>query len=78
LRQFGKLVIEPVEQTPKGGMTVAEGKPKERKDERKDGEDTSEFEKFEEFVKKIARVPKEELDKRRAEYERKRKEKQAG
>jgi hypothetical protein len=52
----------------------------ERKDKgkRKDLEDTTEFENFQELLKEVLSVPKEELDKRRAEYERKRKEKRAG
>jgi hypothetical protein len=51
----------------------------ERKDidKRKD-EDTTEFDNFQELLKEVLSVPKEELDKRRAEYERKRKEKRAG
>ena len=53
---------------------MAEPKPKNGKDE----ERNPEFERFEGFVKKIAAVPKEEVDKRRAEYERERKEKRAG
>jgi hypothetical protein len=48
------------------------------KDKRKDLEDTTEFENFQELLKEVLSVPKEELDKRRAEYERKRKEKRAG
>jgi hypothetical protein len=54
---------------------MAERKPK---DKRKDGEDTTEFENFQELLKEVLSVPKEELDKRRAEYERKQKEKRAG
>jgi hypothetical protein len=54
---------------------VAEHKPKEK---RKDEEDTTEFENFQELLEEVLSVPKEELDKRRAEYERKRKEKRAG
>jgi hypothetical protein len=46
--------------------------------ERKDLEDTTEFENFQELLKEILSVPKEELNKRRGEYERKRKEKRAG
>ena len=53
---------------------MAEPNPKNGKDD----ERNPEFERFEKFVKKIAAVPKEELDKRRAEYERKRKEQRAG
>ena len=47
------------------------------KDKRKD-EDTTEFENFQELLEEVLSVPKEELDKRRAEYERERKEKRAG
>ena len=54
---------------------MAEHKAKEK---RKDLEDTTEFENFQELLKEVLSVPKEELDKRRAEYERKRKEKRAG
>lgn len=36
------------------------------------------FQKFEGFVKKIAAIPKEELDEQRAKHERERKEKRAG
>jgi hypothetical protein len=54
---------------------VAEHKPKEK---RKDLEDTAEFENFQELLKEVLSVPKEELDKRRAEYERKKNEKRAG
>jgi hypothetical protein len=48
------------------------------KDKRKDLEDTTEFENFQDLLEEVLSVPKEELDKRRAEYERKRKEKRAG
>ena len=54
---------------------MAERKPKEQ---RKEEEDTSEFENFQELLEEGLSVPKEELDKRRGEYERKRKEKRAG
>lgn len=55
----------------KGGLTMADKKPKdEKQDERNEP-----FERFEQFVKKIAQVPKEEVDKKRAERER---EKRAG
>ena len=55
---------------------MAERKPKEK---RKDEEDTTEFENFQDLLKDVLSVPKEELDKRRAEYERKReREKRAG
>jgi hypothetical protein len=47
------------------------------KDKRKD-EDTTEFEDFQKVLEKTLSVPKEELDKRRAEYEREKKEKRAG
>ena len=53
---------------------MAERKPK---DKRKDEENT-EFENFQELLEQVLSVPKEELDKRRAEYERKREEKRAG
>ena len=48
------------------------------KDKRKDLEDTAEFENFQKLLEEVLSVPKEELDKRRAEYERNRKEKRAG
>jgi hypothetical protein len=51
---------------------MAERKPKDR---HKDEDDTTEFENFQELLKDVLSVPKEELDKRRAEYERERKEK---
>ena len=48
------------------------------KDENRD-ESNSEFERFERFVKKIAPVPKEEVDEKHHEYERERtKRKRAG
>jgi hypothetical protein len=82
LGQFGTLFAkrfgEGVVRTPKGGLTMAERKPKERKDKREDGEDTTEFDNFQEVLEEVLSVPKEELDKRRAEYEREKKEKQAG
>ncbi len=54
---------------------MAQRKPKdERKEER-----NPEWERFDTFVKKIVAVPKEEVDKRRAEWERdKERRKQAG
>ena len=53
---------------------MAEPKPEDDKgDER-----SSESEKFEEFVNKIAAVPKEGVDEKRRQYERRRKEKRAG
>jgi len=51
---------------------------RKNKDKRKDLEDTAEFENFQELLEEVLSVSKEELDKRRAEYERKRKEKRAG
>ena len=53
---------------------MAEPKPK---DEQEQDEKTP-FERFEQFVKKIAAVPKEEVDEKRREYERERDKKQAG
>ncbi len=54
---------------------MAEHKPK---DKHKD-EDTTEFENFQRMLEQVLSVPKEELDRRRAEYERKREqEKRAG
>ena len=51
----------------------------EREDIDKRKEETNtEFENFQKVLDKTLSVPKEELDKRRAEYERKRKEKRAG
>jgi hypothetical protein len=53
---------------------MAQRKPKdERKDER-----NPEWERFDAFVKKIAAVPKEEVDEKRAEEKREKKEKRAG
>ncbi|MGI8540196.1 MAG: hypothetical protein ACR2N0_10530 [Rubrobacteraceae bacterium] len=53
---------------------MAERKPKdERKEER-----NPQWERFDAFVKKIAVVPKEEVNEKRAEYEREREEKRAG
>jgi hypothetical protein len=49
----------------------------ERKDKRKE-ETNTEFENFQKVREKTLSVPKAELAKRRAEYERKRKEKRAG
>lgn len=58
----------------KRGLTMAERKPKdERKEER-----NPQWERFDAFVKKIAVVPKEEVNEKRAEYEREREEKRAG
>lgn len=54
---------------------MAECKPK---DKRKVEEDTTEFENFQQVLEQVLSVPKEEPDKRRTEYERKRKEKRAG
>jgi hypothetical protein len=45
---------------------------RKNKDNRKDLEDTTEFDNFQELLAEVLSVPKEELDKRRAEYERKR------
>ncbi len=50
----------------------------ERKDKNKRKDDTTEFDNFQELLEEVLSVPKEELDKRRAEYERERKEKRAG
>lgn len=50
-----------------------------QKDEPSRDEDpTTPFGRFEEFIKKIAAVSKEELDEKRAEYEREKKRKRAG
>ncbi|MEJ7815669.1 MAG: hypothetical protein WKF53_10890 [Rubrobacter sp.] len=58
---------------------MAEKKPNDRKDERNGDESNPEFESFQKVLEKTLSVPKEELDKRRAEYERKRgQEKRAG
>ena len=51
-----------------GRRKVAERK---GKDKRKD-KDNTEFENFQKVLEKALSVPKEDLDKRRAEYERKR------
>jgi hypothetical protein len=57
----------------------AVAEPKKRdKDERKDDAENTEFENFQEVLEEVLSVPKEELDKRRTEYERGRKEKRAG
>jgi hypothetical protein len=55
---------------------VAEPK-KHDKREGKD-EDTTEYDNFQELLEQVLSVPEEELDKRRAEYEREREEKRAG
>jgi hypothetical protein len=49
-------------------------KPRHRQtdDKPEHDEQNAEFERFEDFVKKIAAVPKEEVDERRREYERER------
>lgn len=57
------------------GADVAERKPK---DERKDDEANPEFENFQRVLEKTLSVPKEELDRRRAEYEREQEKKRAG
>lgn len=44
-----------------------------RRSERNGDEDTTEFDNFQEVLEQVLSVPKEELDKRRAEHERKRK-----
>lgn len=49
-----------------------------RKDEVQENGQESPFQKFEDFVKKIAAVPKEELDEKRVEYERDKEQKKAG
>ena len=46
--------------------------------EHKDDEPNPEFENFQKVLERVLSVPKEELDERRAEYERERKEKRAG
>jgi hypothetical protein len=49
------------------------------KEKRKDDGDTTEFDNFQEALEQVLSVPKEELDKRRAEYERnKERKRQAG
>jgi hypothetical protein len=58
-------------------MATDKGQDK-RQNERNSDEDTTEFENFQKVLEESLSVPKEELDKRRAEYERKRKEKRAG
>jgi hypothetical protein len=59
----------------KEGRTARTEKPPtdNPKDGPRDGEQTP-FERFEDFVKKLAAVPKAELDEKRAEYEREKKE----
>lgn len=54
---------------------MAQGAPK---DEAQRNEQPTPFQKFEDFVRKIAAVPKEEVDEKRAEYEREKKEKRMG
>ncbi len=49
-----------------------------RKDEVQENGQRTPFQKFEDFVKKMAAVPKEELDEKRAEYERDKEQKKAG
>ena len=49
-----------------------------QKDEPNPDEQDPEWEKFMDFVGKMAQVQKEELDEKRAEYERKKKRKRAG
>ena len=51
---------------------------KERKDKQHQDEPNPEFENFQKVLEQVLSVPKEELDKRRAEYEREQKEKRAG
>ena len=62
----------------KGRLVMAEEKPNSepQKDER-NGADPN-WEGFKDYVKKIAAVPKEELDKKLAEERREKKEKRAG
>ncbi len=49
-----------------------------RTDGRRQNVQSTPFEKFEDFVKKIAAVPKDELNEKLAEDERKKKERRAG
>ncbi len=49
-----------------------------RKDERNGDEANPEYDNFQKTLGQVLSVPKEEIDKRRAEYERERKQKQAG
>ncbi len=51
---------------------------KERKDNKRREEPNPEFENFRKVLERVLSVPKEELDERRAKYERQRKEKRAG
>jgi hypothetical protein len=50
----------------------------QNKDEAQKNERDSNWEGFKGYVKKMSQVPKEELDERLAEWERRRKEKRAG
>ena len=51
---------------------------KERKGNKRRGKPNPEFENFQKVLERVLSVPKEELDERRAEYERGRKGKRAG
>jgi len=51
---------------------------KERKDDERREEPNPEFDNFQKVLEQVLSVPKEELDERRAEYEREREEKRAG
>ena len=54
---------------------MAERKPR---DDRKPDEPNPEYENFQRFLKGALKIPKEELDRRREEYERDREQKRAG
>jgi hypothetical protein len=56
---------------------LADGERKD-KDRRPDEERNEEYENFQRFLEGTLSVPKEELDRRREEYERERKEERAG
>jgi hypothetical protein len=61
-------------------MAERKHKDEPQKDERNrdEGEADPEWEGFKDYVRKISQVPKEELDERLAEWERRRKEKRTG
>lgn len=50
----------------------------DRKDQERKGEPNPEYDNFQKVLEQVLSVPKAELDKRRAKYEREQKEKRAG
>ena len=62
----------------KAGLTMAEREPKDqRKDKNRKDEPNTEYDNFQDLLKKVLSAPKEEVDKKREEYEREKK-KRAG